>query len=87
MAAADLLPGFESTAAITAGIAAGTAYVLQAPFSAALLASLLVDSSATDVAPIAVIAGAVGALAAVALPDPRPSDAAATPEGAAAATH
>ena len=61
--------------------------VLQAPFSAALLASLLVGSSATDVAPIAVIAGAVGALAAVALPDPRPGDGAATPEDAAAATH
>ena len=87
VAAADLLPSFETTAAITAGVAAATAYVLQAPFSAALLASLLVGSSATDVAPIAVIAGAVGALAAVALPDPRPSDGAATPEGAAAATH
>jgi H+/Cl- antiporter ClcA len=87
VAAADLLPGFESTAAITAGVAAATAYVLQAPFSGALLASLIVGSSATDVAPIAVIAGAVGALAAVALPDPRPRDGAATPEGAAAATH
>ena len=73
VAGADLLPGFETTPAIAAGIAAGTAVVLQAPFTGALLASLLMGSSAADVAPIAVIAAAVGALVAVAMPDPQPA--------------
>lgn len=77
VAAADILPGFETTPAIAAGIAAATASVLQAPFSAALLASLLVGSSAPDVAPIAVLAGAVGVLVTLALPDPEPKPAAA----------
>ena len=68
VAAADILPGFESTAAIATGIAAATAYVLQAPFTGALLASLLLGSSATDVAPIAVVAAVIGALVALAVP-------------------
>ena len=70
VAGADILPGFDTTPAIAAGIAAGTAVVLQAPFTGALLASLLMGSSAADVAPVAVIAAAVGALVAVALPEP-----------------
>jgi H+/Cl- antiporter ClcA len=77
VAGADLLPGFESTPAIAAGIAAGTAVVMRAPFTGALLASLLMGSAATDVAPIAVIAAAVGALVAVAMPEPDPKPAAA----------
>ena len=77
VAGADILPGFETTPAIAAGIAAGTAVVLQAPFTGALLASLLMGSSAADVAPIAVIAAAVGALVAVAIPEPEPKQPAA----------
>jgi H+/Cl- antiporter ClcA len=68
MLAADALPGFETTPAIAAGIAAATAAVLRAPFTAVLLASLLIGSSAADVAPIAVLAAAVGWLVATALP-------------------
>jgi len=81
VAGADLLPGLETTPAIAAGVAAATAVVLQAPFTGALLASLLMGSSAVDVAPIAVIAAAVGALVAVAVPEPEPKP------PAAAATH
>ena len=68
VAAADILPGFETTAAIATGIAAGTAFVLQAPFTGALLASLLLGSSAADVAPIAVVAAVVGTLVALEVP-------------------
>jgi H+/Cl- antiporter ClcA len=77
VAGADVLPGFETTPAIAAGIAAGTAVVLQAPFTGALLASLLMGSSAADVAPVAVIAAAVGALVAVAASEPAPKEPAA----------
>lgn len=70
MAAADALPGLETTPAVATGIAAGTAAVLRVPFTAVLLATLLVGSSALDVAPIAVLAAAVGWLVAVALPNP-----------------
>jgi H+/Cl- antiporter ClcA len=68
VAGADLLPGLATTPAIAAGIAASTAYVLRAPFSGALLASVLVGSSAADTAPIAVLAAVVGVLVAVAVP-------------------
>jgi H+/Cl- antiporter ClcA len=67
---ADLLPGLETTPAIAAGVAAGTAAVLRVPFSAALLASILLGSASADTAPIAVIAAVVGALVAWAIPDP-----------------
>jgi H+/Cl- antiporter ClcA len=87
VAAADFLPGYETTPAIATGIAAGTAFVLRAPFSAALLAFLVLGSSATEVAPIAVIAAAVAALAAVSLPDPEPQPDPATGDAAADATH
>jgi H+/Cl- antiporter ClcA len=66
----DALPGLETTPAVAAGIAAAVAAVLRTPFSAVLLASVLVGTSAPDVAPIAVLAAAVGWLAAVALPNP-----------------
>ena len=68
--AAEVLPGLEVTPAFAAGIAAATAAVLRVPFTAALLATVLVGSSAADVAPIAVLAAAVGWLVAVALPNP-----------------
>jgi H+/Cl- antiporter ClcA len=68
--AADVLPGLESTPAVAAGIAAGTAAVLRVPFTAVLLATLLIGSAAPDVVPITVLAAAVGWLAAIALPNP-----------------
>ena len=67
---ADLLPGLETTPAIATGIAAATAAVLRTPFTAVLLATLLVGSSAADTVPIAVLAAAVGWLVATALPNP-----------------
>src|SRR5262245_5888449 len=70
MAAADLLPGFHTTPAVAAGIAAGTTAVLRVPFTAVLLVGLLMGPSAFDVAPIAVLAAAVGWLVATALPNP-----------------
>jgi H+/Cl- antiporter ClcA len=70
MFAADVLPGLETTPAVAAGIAAGTSAVLRVPFTAVLLVSLLMGESAFDVAPIAVLAAAVGWLAATALPNP-----------------
>jgi H+/Cl- antiporter ClcA len=70
MVAANVLPGLETTPAVAAGIAAGTTAVLRVPFTAVLLVSLLMGDSAFDVAPIAVLAAAVGWLAATALPSP-----------------
>ena len=70
MVAADILPGLETTPAVAAGIAAGVAAVLRVPFTAVLLATLLIGSASFDVAPIAVFAAAVGWLVAVALPNP-----------------
>jgi H+/Cl- antiporter ClcA len=68
--AAQILPGFDTTPAIAVGLAAGTAAVLRVPFTAVLLATILLGSSAQDVAPIAVIAAAVAWLVATALPSP-----------------
>ena len=68
--AADLLPGFATTPAIAIGLAAGTAAVLRVPFTAVLLATLVLGSSAQDVAPISVLAAATGWLVATALPNP-----------------
>jgi H+/Cl- antiporter ClcA len=70
VAAADLLPGLETTPALAAGMAAAAAAVVRVPFTAALLASLLVGASAADIAPIAVLAAAIGWLVAIALPNP-----------------
>jgi H+/Cl- antiporter ClcA len=70
VACADLLPGLETTPALVAGIAAAAAAVLRVPFSGALLAAILVGSSAAETAPIAVLAAVVGALVAWAIPDP-----------------
>jgi chloride channel protein, CIC family len=70
VATADVLPGLETTPAVATGIAAATAAVLRVPFTAVLLATLLLGTSAEDVAPIAVLAAAVGWLVATALPNP-----------------
>jgi chloride channel protein, CIC family len=70
IAAADVLPGLNTTPAVAAGIAAGTTAVLRVPFTAVLLATLLMGSSAFDVAPIAVLAAAIAWLVATALPNP-----------------
>ncbi len=70
MVGANLFPGLHTTPAVAAGIAAGTTAVLRVPFTAVLLVSLLMGSSAFDVAPIAVLAAATGWLAATALPNP-----------------
>ena len=70
MLAADVLPGLETTPAIATGIAAATAAVLRVPFTAVLLTTFLIGSSAPDVAPIVVLAAAVGWLVATALPNP-----------------
>lgn len=82
--AADVLPGLETTPAIAAGIAAGTAAVLRVPFTAVLLPTLLLGSSAFDTAPIAVLAAAVGWLVTTALPSPEDRPAA-RPESSPAA--
>jgi H+/Cl- antiporter ClcA len=58
MAASIVLPGLHTTPAVATGIAAGTTAVLRVPFTAVLLATLLMGSSAFDVAPIAVLAAA-----------------------------
>jgi chloride channel protein, CIC family len=68
--AADLFPGLSTTPAVATGIAAGTVAVLRTPFTAVLLATLLLGESAADVAPIAVLAAAVSWIVAVALPNP-----------------
>jgi H+/Cl- antiporter ClcA len=67
---ADLLPGLELTPAVAAGIAAGTAAVARWPFTAVLLAALLIGPSVADVIPIAILAAATGWIVAMALPDP-----------------
>jgi H+/Cl- antiporter ClcA len=68
--AANILPGLSSTPAVATGIAAGTAAVLRVPFTAVLLATLLMGTSAAEVAPIAVLAAVVGWIVATALPNP-----------------
>jgi H+/Cl- antiporter ClcA len=70
IAASDVLPGLHTTPAVATGIAAGTTAVLRVPFTAVLLAGLLLGSSAFDVAPIAVLAAAIAWLVATALPNP-----------------
>ena len=77
--AADLLPGFATTPAIATGLAAGAAAALRIPFTAVLLATILLGPSAQDVAPIAVLAAATGWLAATALPNPEDRVQAAAP--------
>jgi H+/Cl- antiporter ClcA len=70
VAAADVFPGLHTTPAVATGIAAGTTAVLRVPFTAVLLATLLLGQSAFDVAPIAVLAAGVAWLVATALPNP-----------------
>jgi H+/Cl- antiporter ClcA len=68
--AAEIFPSLSTTPAVATGIAAGTTAVLRVPFTAVLLATLLMGSSAFDVAPIAVLAAAMAWLVATALPNP-----------------
>lgn len=70
MAAAEIFPSLHTTPAVATGIAAGTTAVLRVPFTAVLLATLLMGSSSFDVAPIAVLAAAMAWLVATALPNP-----------------
>ena len=70
MVAANLFPSLHTTPAVATGIAAGTTAVLRVPFTAVLLATLLLGSSAFDVAPIAVLAAGMAWLVATALPNP-----------------
>lgn len=70
MVASNFFASFHTTPAVAIGIAAGTTVVLRVPFTAVLLATLLMGSSAFDVAPIAVLAAAVAWLIATALPNP-----------------
>jgi chloride channel protein, CIC family len=70
MAAAEIFPSLNTTPAVATGIAAGTTAVLRVPFTAVLLATLLMGSSSFDVAPIAVLAAAMAWLVATALPNP-----------------
>ena len=70
VAAAEIFPFLNTTPAVATGIAAGTTAVLRVPFTAVLLATLLMGSSAFDVAPIAVLAAATAWLVATALPNP-----------------
>jgi H+/Cl- antiporter ClcA len=70
VASADVLPGLAMTPAIATGIAAAAAAALRVPFTAVLFASLLVGSSAAEVAPVAIFAAAVGWIVATALPNP-----------------
>jgi hypothetical protein len=60
-------PGFEVTPAVATRIARDDR--LYVPFSAVLFATPLVGSSPADIAPIAVLAAAVGWLVTVALPN------------------
>src|SRR5262245_5084909 len=70
MVAANVFPSLHTTPAVATGIAAGTTAVLRVPFTAVLLATLLMGSSAFDVAPVAVLAAAMAWLVATALPNP-----------------
>jgi H+/Cl- antiporter ClcA len=69
--AAEVLPGLATTPAVGIGIAAATAAVIRAPFTAVLLVTLLFGAaSASEISPLAVLAAAVGWLVAIALPNP-----------------
>lgn len=71
VAAADLGVGVETTPAVATGIAAAWSATLRAPFSAVLVATLLVGSAAAQMTPITVLAAAAGWLVAIALPNPQ----------------
>ena len=84
--AADVLPGLALTPAVAVGVAAATSAVLRIPFTAVLLASLMMGSYATEVAPIAVLAAATGWVVAMALPSPEDRTAAKGEDQAPAST-
>jgi H+/Cl- antiporter ClcA len=68
--AESVLPGLALTPAVIAGVAAGSAAALRAPFFGALLSTLLAGSAAAETMPIAVIAAVAGWLVALALQPP-----------------
>jgi H+/Cl- antiporter ClcA len=78
--AADVLPGLDLTPAVVVGIAAGTAGAVPAPFTAALMAVLLVGAGAVAALPIAIFAAATGWLLVVAVLRRKAADATADPE-------
>ncbi|HXV56862.1 MAG TPA: chloride channel protein [Gaiellaceae bacterium] len=63
---ANVLPGYELTPAITAGIAASAAAVLRMPFFAVLIAALLVGAAGAETVVIAILAAALGWIVALA---------------------
>jgi H+/Cl- antiporter ClcA len=81
VAAAEVLPGLALAPAVATGLAAGTVAALRAPFTAVLLATLLLGSTATDVVPITILAATVAWIATLAIPIPeREDEANRTPE-------
>jgi chloride channel protein, CIC family len=67
MLASLVLPGLDATPAVVAGLAAAAAAALGLPFFGALLAAMLVGSTAAETVPIAVLAAVIGWLTATAL--------------------
>jgi H+/Cl- antiporter ClcA len=71
--ASVVFPHFSITAAVAAGIAAATSAGLRAPFTGALLASLLVGSEGANAIPLAILASAFAWLVAQTVsPSPEP---------------
>ena len=64
---AIVLPGFDTTPAVVAGIAAAGAAGLRLPISGAVLAAFVVGGSISQTIPIAVIASVIAWLTALAL--------------------
>jgi chloride channel protein, CIC family len=61
------LPGFDMTAAVAVGMAAGLAAVLRLPLSAVVVATLLTAQSGPGVGPLVIVGSAVAYLTAIAL--------------------
>jgi H+/Cl- antiporter ClcA len=62
-----VIPGLELTPAVIAGLAAGSAAVLRAPFFGTLFAALLGGSAAVGAIPLAILGAVIGWLTALAL--------------------
>jgi len=71
--AAQILPGLDLTPAVVVGLAAGGSAALSLPFFGALIAAVLVGSSATDTVPVAIVAAAVAWLVTLAIARPAPA--------------
>jgi H+/Cl- antiporter ClcA len=72
--AENVLPGLSLTPAVLAGVAAGGAAALRAPFFGAVLSALLGGTAAAEAIPIAILAAVTGWLVALALQPPPDSD-------------